>query len=95
MGLLGLPFRLRDLYQDATSPCGGSDCVSAVLLGVAAYPHSSYESRAGTNFGALAVRRREAWNPADDDSVCHGSSGASPIDSWPVSCGLFSAGAAL
>jgi hypothetical protein len=68
------PCLLRDLYQDATSPCGGSDGVSVV--GAAALPHSSYERRAGTNFGAL-TSRLEMSKPADEDSVCQGSGGSS------------------
>ena len=83
-GCVGLgPCRLRDLYQEATSPCGGSDAVGvgSAYVGAAAFPHSSYERRAGTNFGA-PVRRLEASNPAEEDSVCQGSGASS--DTGPV-----------
>ncbi len=73
------PCRLRDLYHNATSPCSEPDDgvgVDSVYEGPEAFPHSSYERRAGTNFGALAGRR-EVWKRADDDSVCQGSGGSS------------------
>ena len=95
-GCVGLgPRRLRELYHDATSPWGESYGVDVDLaevgVGVETFPHSSYERRAGTNFGALA-RRREAWKPADEDSICQGSrasssssSSSAAAASWPVS----------